>query len=170
MPGWRPRPTKTLFQRRRRWRKPQNRLPSHYRRMSPRLHRDARDVVQRLLLRQVGTGSLTMEFEAPGARIFRAQPVPRYPRPDTAPGAELPNLLEKADGDVEKEARSAARRIVAGAPLVHRWHKRFLRRLDDPAPLSQAELKEGFACYDTEDFRVGYTAFMAKKKPRFTGR
>ena len=75
-----------------------------------------------------------------------------------------------ADAEVEEEALSAARRIAAGAPLVHRWHKKFLDRLDDPAPLSQAELKEGFACYDTEDFRIGYTAFLEKKKPHFTGR
>ncbi len=75
-----------------------------------------------------------------------------------------------ADGDVEEEARATARRIAEGAPLVHRWHKQFLNRLDDPTPLSQAELKEGFACYDTEDFRIGYKAFLEKKKPHFTGR
>ena len=75
-----------------------------------------------------------------------------------------------ADAEVEEEALSAARRIAAGAPLVHRWHKKFLDRLDDPAPLSQAELKEGFACYDTEDFRIGYKAFLEKKKPYFRGR
>ena len=75
-----------------------------------------------------------------------------------------------ADAEVEEEALSAARRIAAGAPLVHRWHKKFLDRLDDPAPLSQAELKEGFACYDTEDFRIGYKAFLEKKKPHFRGR
>ena len=75
-----------------------------------------------------------------------------------------------ADGDVEAETRSTARRIASGAPLVHRWHKKFLNRLDDPTPLSQAELKEGFACYDTEDFRTGYKAFLEKKKPRFSGR
>ncbi len=75
-----------------------------------------------------------------------------------------------ADAEVEEEARSTARRIAAGAPLVHRWHKKFLDRLDDPTPLSQAELKEGFACYDTEDFRIGYKAFLEKKKPYFRGR
>ena len=74
------------------------------------------------------------------------------------------------DAEVEEEARATARRIAAGAPLVHRWHKKFLDRLDDPAPLSQAELKEGFACYDTEDFRIGYKAFLEKKNPHFTGR
>lgn len=75
-----------------------------------------------------------------------------------------------ADGAVEDEARTAARRIAAGAPLVHRWHKKFLNRLADPTPLSQAELKEGFACYNTDDFRIGYQAFLKKEKPRFTGR
>ncbi len=75
-----------------------------------------------------------------------------------------------ADAEVEEEARATARRIAEGAPLVHRWHKQVLNRLDDPTPLSQAELKEGFACYDTEDFRIGYKAFLEKKKPHFTGR
>ena len=75
-----------------------------------------------------------------------------------------------ADSEVEKETLAAARRIAAGAPLVHRWHKKFLNRLADPAPLSQAELEEGFACYDTEDFRIGYKAFLEKQKPHFKGR
>ena len=75
-----------------------------------------------------------------------------------------------ADAEVEEEARATARRIAAGAPLVHRWHKKFLDRLDDPTPLSQTESKEGFACYDTEDFRIGYKAFLEKKKPYFRGR
>ena len=39
-----------------------------------------------------------------------------------------------------------------------------------PAPLSDAEKKECFACFDTEDFRTGYQAFLDKKKPEFKGR
>ncbi len=74
------------------------------------------------------------------------------------------------DGEVEDEAYAAARRIAEGAPLVARWHKRFVKRLDDPAPLTDAELEETLACYDTDDFRRGYQAFLAKKKPEFTGR
>jgi len=75
-----------------------------------------------------------------------------------------------ADDQVEAEAYETARRIAAGAPLVARWHKRFLQRLEDPAPLSEAELDEGYDCYGTEDFRIGYRAFLDKKTPQFEGR
>lgn len=74
------------------------------------------------------------------------------------------------DARVEAEAYETARRIAAGAPLVARWHKRFLRRLEDPTPLSQAELDEGYACYATEDFQAGYRAFLEKRAPEFKGR
>lgn len=75
-----------------------------------------------------------------------------------------------ADDGVMTEARAAAERIAAGAPLVHRWHRKFLQRLEDPTPLSDAEIAEGFACYDTEDFQTGYKAFLEKKTPKFNGR
>ena len=74
------------------------------------------------------------------------------------------------DDQVTAEAMLAAGRISAGAPLVHRWHKKFLNRLRNPAALSDAELDEGFHCYDTDDFQIGYKAFMNKAKPEFTGR
>ncbi len=74
------------------------------------------------------------------------------------------------DAEVPREAMATAGRIAEGAPLVARWHKKFLRRLDDPAPLTSAERDEGFACFDTEDFRIGYRAFLAKTKPEFKGR
>jgi enoyl-CoA hydratase/carnithine racemase len=75
-----------------------------------------------------------------------------------------------ADDQVEAEAFATARRIAAGAPLVARWHKQFLRRLAVDAPLSEAERDEGFRCYDTEDFRIGYRAFLDKTTPDFVGR
>jgi len=75
-----------------------------------------------------------------------------------------------AADEVEAEAMATARRIADGAPLVHRWHRKFLDRLADPTPLSDAEKKECFACFDTEDFRTGYQAFLDKKKPEFKGR
>jgi enoyl-CoA hydratase/carnithine racemase len=74
------------------------------------------------------------------------------------------------DDKVVEEAYATARRIADGAPLVARWHKQFMRRLHDPAPLTEIELDEGYACYDTEDFRTGYKAFLAKAKPGFKGR
>jgi enoyl-CoA hydratase/carnithine racemase len=74
------------------------------------------------------------------------------------------------DDRVGAEVDETARRIADGAPLVARWHKKFARRLGDPRPLSDAELDECFDCFDTEDFRIGYAAFLAKRAPRFEGR
>jgi enoyl-CoA hydratase/carnithine racemase len=74
------------------------------------------------------------------------------------------------DDKVVEEGYAAARRIADGAPLVARWHKKFVRRLLDPRPLTQEERDEGYACFDTEDFRTGVAAFLAKQKPDFAGR
>ncbi|MGO1117846.1 enoyl-CoA hydratase/isomerase family protein [Rhodovibrionaceae bacterium A322] len=73
------------------------------------------------------------------------------------------------DEQVVEEAYATAGRIADGAPLVARWHKAFAARLEDPTPLSEAELDEGFACYDSKDFQIGYRAFLAKTKPEFEG-
>lgn len=71
------------------------------------------------------------------------------------------------DMQVAAEVRAAAQRIAEGAPLVARWHKKFARRLASGAPLTAAEQDECFDCFDTEDFRIGYAAFLAKQKPEF---
>ncbi len=60
--------------------------------------------------------------------------------------------------------------IVERAPLVNRWHKKFVRRLQDPTPLSETEIAEGYECFGTEDYRAGFEAFLAKRKPTFKGR
>jgi enoyl-CoA hydratase len=75
-----------------------------------------------------------------------------------------------ADDKVEEEAYATARRIAEGAPLVNRWHKQFIERLAVRAELSAQEWDEGFACFDTEDYREGAAAFTAKRKPEFKGR
>jgi enoyl-CoA hydratase/carnithine racemase len=75
-----------------------------------------------------------------------------------------------ADGDVEKEVYATAARIAAGAPLVARWHKKFVKRLLDPRPLTAAEREDNYACFATEDFQTGYRSFLEKKKPEFKGR
>ena len=75
-----------------------------------------------------------------------------------------------ADDQVEAEAYATARRIAAGAPLVARWHKQFLRQIEAGTPLTEAQRDEGFRCYDSEDFRIGYRAFLAKATPAFVGR
>ncbi len=74
------------------------------------------------------------------------------------------------DADVAAEAQATAQRIAEGAPLVARWHKALARRLADPRPITDAEHDECFDCFDTEDFRIGYSSFVAKKKPEFIGR
>jgi len=74
------------------------------------------------------------------------------------------------DADVATETLATARRIAEGAPLAARWHKKFARRLSDPRPITADEHDECFDCFDTEDFRLGYAAFLAKRKPEFVGR
>jgi enoyl-CoA hydratase/carnithine racemase len=74
------------------------------------------------------------------------------------------------DGEVEREAYAVAERIAGGAPLVNRWHKRFVRRLDRGGPLTPEELDEAFDAYATEDYRTGFEAFLAKREPRFRGK
>jgi enoyl-CoA hydratase len=74
------------------------------------------------------------------------------------------------DAEVASDAYATARRIAAGAPLAARWHKQFLRQLETRQPLSEAQRDEGYACYDSEDFRIGVRAFLAKTVPEFVGR
>lgn len=74
------------------------------------------------------------------------------------------------DEQVEAETYACARRIAEGAPLVAHWHKQFIRRLTpEPEPLTAAEIEENFAYFNTEDYRIGYKAFLDKKKPEFVG-
>lgn len=74
------------------------------------------------------------------------------------------------DDQVQEQAQAAARRIADGAPLVARWHKQFVRNIVQGKALSDADRDEAFDCFDTEDFRTGYRAFLAKAKPQFSGR
>jgi len=74
------------------------------------------------------------------------------------------------DDDIERETYETARRIAANAPLSARLHKKFVRRLFDPTPLTDDERDEAYACFATEDYRIGREAFAAKRKPEFKGR
>lgn len=73
------------------------------------------------------------------------------------------------DGGLDAEVAATCKRIADGAPLAARWHKRFVLRAADPAPLSEAEIAECYRCFGTEDYREGYRAFLEKRKPAFRG-
>ena len=73
-----------------------------------------------------------------------------------------------ADDQVEAEAYATAQRIDASAPLVARWHKQFIERLTVQAGVSPATWDEGYACFDTADYREGVAAFLAKRAPKFS--
>ena len=75
-----------------------------------------------------------------------------------------------SDDQVEAETYAVARKIAEGAPLAARWHKRFVYDLVARRPLTAEERDVAYHCFDTEDFQIGYRAFLAKTTPRFVGR
>ena len=73
--------------------------------------------------------------------------------------------------DIERAVRELASEIAANAPLTLRATKETLRRLLAKRRLevgADADLVE--LCYTSEDFREGVTAFLAKRKPRWSGK
>jgi len=74
------------------------------------------------------------------------------------------------DDAVEHESYATAERIAAGAPLVAGWHKQYIERLSVTAEITPTEWSTSYACFDTEDYRIGVAAFLAKTKPHFKGR
>lgn len=75
-----------------------------------------------------------------------------------------------SNDELDKEIQASAEKIAEGAPLVARWHKKFARRLLSSEPLTPEEQDESFDCFGTQDFEIGYKAFLAKTAPAFTGK
>jgi len=86
--------------------------------------------------------------------------------------AKEKGLLNKVvpDDEVDKEVAETVERICAGAPLVNRWHKKFVYKTLAGGALSAEDQADGFACFDTDDFQEGVRAFLAKETPDFKGR
>ena len=73
------------------------------------------------------------------------------------------------DGTVAAEGAALLDRIVAGAPLVNRWHKKFIRRLLAGGTIPPEERAEADEAFSTRDYREGRRAFIEKRPPRFRG-
>lgn len=71
--------------------------------------------------------------------------------------------------DLDAVLADTASRIVAGSPVSHRNHKKFTLRCLTPAPLTAAELRESYAAAESADYREGIAAFLARRKPVFSG-
>lgn len=73
------------------------------------------------------------------------------------------------DAAVVSQGLGLAARIASGAPLVNRWHKKFLSRLLEGTPLTAAEQDEAHSSFETSDYQEGQAAFLEKRDPRFRG-
>jgi enoyl-CoA hydratase len=74
-----------------------------------------------------------------------------------------------SDEEVDAVVAGIVENICAGAPLVNRWHKKFVYNVATGIPLTPEDQAEGFACFDTKDYQEGVMAFLAKDKPDFKG-
>ncbi len=68
-----------------------------------------------------------------------------------------------------EETQKTATNISSGAPLAARMTKRMLRLLSSKGTVSQNDLKLCYSLCDTNDYKAGVTAFLAKDKPKFNG-
>lgn len=75
--------------------------------------------------------------------------------------------------ELESQTYALAKRMCTLAPLSARWHKQILQTvLTNPGLVNLTAEQEAlpFACYDTQDFFEGRTAFVGKRTPQFSGK
>ena len=74
--------------------------------------------------------------------------------------------------EVLAKARALAAEIASAAPLAVRWTKRTLYEglAWDPKTAARREALVQSRSFETEDFREGVAALLAKREPRFRGR
>jgi enoyl-CoA hydratase/carnithine racemase len=88
---------------------------------------------------------------------------------DEAKGLGLVNRLVAAD-DLDRTVRALATEIAANAPLTLRATKEMVRRVLAKRRLAAGEDADIVEmCYTSRDFHEGVSAFLAKRKPIWTG-
>lgn len=81
-------------------------------------------------------------------------------------------IVQRVESEAELEAKvwALAEQIAAFSPLAVREVKAQLGRLArDWSPVTAEERKNSYAFADSRDYREGYSAFLNKTKPVFTG-
>jgi enoyl-CoA hydratase len=73
------------------------------------------------------------------------------------------------DAAVVEHGYGLVARIATGAPLVNRWHKKFVRRVLERRPVSKTERDEAQEAFETSDYLEGRRAFLEKRDPNFRG-
>jgi len=75
-------------------------------------------------------------------------------------------------GELEAAVTKLARNMASNAPLSVTGMKRIVEEVTrDPADRDMAAVNQAVAaCFDSQDYREGRTAFMEKRAPVFTGR
>ena len=73
------------------------------------------------------------------------------------------------EASLDSDLEGLIKRITAGSPLSHRNHKKMTRRCQETVELTPAEVRAAYAACEAADCREGIAAFLAKRRPVFSG-